>query len=292
MYSISVLLFLLAAAIAVASGVTRDLRPVPIPTPGVTRFSNASNSSVVNLGYGIDDHPGLANVVWHVNYLAVLLDDIEGVTSVDCFNDSMTVASSSTGIFQHSAQALPLPSEVLLITTSPGNRDSEGKPMSFLASGIRWGNATSSVVAEGKEMDMPSIAFREFTYPLLFNYSLVEAPGIFGVFPAVVLGLGIDVGAEMPVSTHTNLTLKAPDGHVYLEFVNYDEIRITGWQPQHTSSTGMTEKNVTAHVSPSVAFTAVVRVHPLKGMLGVERRSYCRAEDQKRIWFARASWRR
>lgn len=96
-----------------------------------------------------------------------------------------------------------------------------------------------------------------YTIPGL-SWSLFHIPFICDVGPTVEFNVGVDVGAEVPVSIATDMSLEIRDGHIHLDLVHGDDSHVGDWQPQHTSSANITAgaENAVVHVSPYLEFTA------------------------------------
>ncbi|KAH8666656.1 hypothetical protein BX600DRAFT_436046 [Xylariales sp. PMI_506] len=147
-------LFLTAA---LARGVAGSLTPLVNTAVNTTDLSNVVPTSNVNLTYG-QSGAGHVEVGLNLNRPGVLLEHIDGISSVACSNSSVEISFSSQDAFYQSVAEWVLDTDLVLITNHLGNCDSEFERGIFSASGISSDNSTLTVTAESVKTDVAGVS--------------------------------------------------------------------------------------------------------------------------------------
>ncbi len=90
------------------------MKLVPAAVQSVVSFSRVE-SSLVRLDYGFHDHTSLVDVILHLNYPTILLDDLRDAASLEFSDNSIVMTFHSHEAFDHSTRALSHTDDVLQI---------------------------------------------------------------------------------------------------------------------------------------------------------------------------------
>ncbi|KAI2628791.1 hypothetical protein GGR54DRAFT_636505 [Hypoxylon sp. NC1633] len=107
-----------------------------------------------------------------------------------------------------------------------------------------------------------------FFSPGTFFPSAINVPGAFSLTPALRWGIGADVGAVGALYHSNNVSLRIPDGHAHVDFMNSNRSHVTGWSPRVTSAF-TTREAATGHASPFMNFSIELSLDVLNGLFDV-----------------------
>jgi hypothetical protein len=131
----------------------------PIPAPEALNQDGITPSTGVSLFYGaINQTSGLVNMTLSTNTVAVALEYIDSVASVDCGDDSLTIAFNNTDSFSSALAEWSLDETLIMITNHMGDCDTEFERGFFQVANITSESSTNTIIAYSSPANISTIS--------------------------------------------------------------------------------------------------------------------------------------
>ncbi|KAK7402560.1 hypothetical protein QQX98_011698 [Neonectria punicea] len=140
------------------------LSPVVNPDVDTTSIRNIVPSKNISMNWGTQGN-GLVNVSLEMNHPTVLLEEIDGIDTVDCEPSSVSITFSDKDAFAEALEDWSDDESFILVTNHLGDCDAENERGFFLAKSITSDSDSLTVVASGEKSDIESTAaYTEITF--------------------------------------------------------------------------------------------------------------------------------
>ncbi len=133
------------------------LRPVLNQDADTTKLSNLVPSSNVSLNWGTGGS-SLVNVSLELTHPAVLLEEVDDISSVDCEAVSVAIAFNTTAAFNKALANWPKDGNFILVTNHLGDCDTDSERGFYFVQTIQSNKDTLTVVASAEKTDVNSTA--------------------------------------------------------------------------------------------------------------------------------------
>lgn len=133
------------------------LSPVINPDVDTTSIQNIVPSKNISMNWGAQGN-GLVNVSLEMNHPTVLLEEIDGIATVDCESTSVSITFSDKDAFDEALEDWSDDDSFILVTNHLGDCDAENERGFFLAQSITSDSDSLTVVASGEKSDIESTA--------------------------------------------------------------------------------------------------------------------------------------
>lgn len=151
------LLSLVGLACFFKDSTATTLSPVINPGCDLTSPANLIPSNSVTLGYGVSG-ASLVNVSLALSRPAIILEEVNAISSVDCEQDSVTVVFNDTTAFETAVSQWPQTSSFILVTNHLGDCDAELERGFFLAEGVRTLDESLTIIVAAEKTQVNSTA--------------------------------------------------------------------------------------------------------------------------------------